>query len=86
MSLPIAEFATEDGNPGNVKRLTRLVVEYPGPHLPAGVTFVDTPGFGSLATAGAARTFAAAGPRSATTILAPVSATWGPGSNKWIET
>jgi GTP-binding protein EngB required for normal cell division len=54
----ITEFVTEAKNPGNVKRLTRLVVEFPSDRLPEGVTFVDTPGLGSLASSGALQTFA----------------------------
>jgi len=59
--LPIsqlAEFATEKLNPGNSKRVTRLVAEVPSPRLAEGIVFVDTPGLGSLATAGAGETLA----------------------------
>lgn len=58
-SLPLErlpEFVTEDQNRGNEKRITRLVVEIPSPRLRDGIVFVDTPGLGSLATAGAAET------------------------------
>jgi GTP-binding protein EngB required for normal cell division len=54
----IAEFATEQQNPGNTKRVTRIAVMLPAPRLRDGVTFVDTPGLGSLATSGAAETLA----------------------------
>lgn len=54
----IAEFATEQANPANVKRVAKLVVTLPNPRLRKGITFVDTPGLGSLATAGAAETMA----------------------------
>lgn len=54
----IEEFVAEAKNPGNEKRLTRLIVEIPSARLPEGVTFVDTPGLGSLATSGALQTFA----------------------------
>lgn len=50
------EFVSEEHNPGNRKNVTRLVVELPSPRLKEGVVFVDTPGLGSLATAGAAET------------------------------
>ena len=52
----LAEFATEQGNPANSKGVTRITVELPSPRLREGVVFVDTPGLGSLATAGAAET------------------------------
>jgi GTP-binding protein EngB required for normal cell division len=59
--LPIAElpeFATEQQNPGNQKHVVRLVLALPSPALRTGVTFVDTPGLGSLATSGARETLA----------------------------
>ncbi len=52
----IAEFATEQGNPANQKGVVRLTLEYPSPRLRDGIVFVDTPGLGSLATAGAEET------------------------------
>jgi GTP-binding protein EngB required for normal cell division len=54
----LAEFATEQQNPGNAKRVTRITVTLPAARLRDGVTLVDTPGFGSLATSGAAETLA----------------------------
>jgi GTP-binding protein EngB required for normal cell division len=54
----LAEFATEQQNPGNSKHVTRIVVQIPSERLRDGVTFVDTPGLGSLATKGAAETLA----------------------------
>lgn len=54
----IDEFVTEAKNPGNEKRLARLLVEYPSERLPDGVTFVDTPGLGSIASGSALQTFA----------------------------
>jgi GTP-binding protein EngB required for normal cell division len=54
----IAEFVTEQQNPANKKRVERLVVEYPSNKLRDGVVLVDTPGLGSLASAGAAETLA----------------------------
>jgi GTP-binding protein EngB required for normal cell division len=52
------EFVTEAKNPGNEKRLARLLVEYPSGRLPEGVTFVDTPGLGSVESTGVLQTFA----------------------------
>jgi GTP-binding protein EngB required for normal cell division len=54
----LAEFVTETKNPGNEKRVARLVVEMPLPLLPQEVTLVDTPGLGSLALEGGAETLA----------------------------
>jgi GTP-binding protein EngB required for normal cell division len=54
----LAEFATEQQNPGNAKRASRITVTLPARRLRDGVTFVDTPGLGSLATTGAAETLA----------------------------
>ncbi|NWG31528.1 MAG: dynamin family protein, partial [Rhodocyclaceae bacterium] len=52
----LPEFSTEQQNPGNRKHVTRILVEVPAGRLPPGVTWVDTPGLGSLATDGAAET------------------------------
>ena len=54
----LAEFATEQNNPGNSKLVSRIVVEIPSPYLRVGLVYVDTPGLGSLATKGAAETVA----------------------------
>jgi GTP-binding protein EngB required for normal cell division len=54
----LAEFVSEQFNPGNSKHVTRIVVELPARRLHDGVVFVDTPGLGSLATAGSAETIA----------------------------
>ncbi len=54
----LREFVSEQHNPGNAKHVTRIVVELPANRLRDGVVFVDTPGLGSLATAGAAETLA----------------------------
>ncbi len=48
----------EQLNPGNEKHVTRIVVELGSARLRDGITFVDTPGLGSLATRGAAETLA----------------------------
>jgi GTP-binding protein EngB required for normal cell division len=52
----LAEFVTEQQNPANARHVTRIVVELPAQRLREGVVYVDTPGLGSLATAGAAET------------------------------
>ena len=54
----LAEFSTEQQNPGNTRHVARIQVELPSPRLSQGVTFVDTPGLGSLATSGAEETVA----------------------------
>jgi GTP-binding protein EngB required for normal cell division len=54
----LAEFVTEQQNPGNTKHVVRASVEVPSSRLREGVAFVDTPGLGSLATAGAEETMA----------------------------
>lgn len=54
----LIEFASEKANPHNQKRVTRIVVDLPSPRLGEGVTLVDTPGLGSLATTGASETLA----------------------------
>ena len=52
----LAEFVTEQNNPGNIRHVTRIVVELPAPRLQEGIVYVDTPGLGSLATSGADET------------------------------
>jgi hypothetical protein len=54
----LAEYATEERNPSNKKHVTRIFVKLPAERLREGVTFVDTPGLGSLAIAGAEETIA----------------------------
>jgi GTP-binding protein EngB required for normal cell division len=54
----LAEFATEQKNPANKKHVTPIFVKLPSNRLAEGVTFVDTPGLGSLAVAGAEETIA----------------------------
>jgi len=54
----LPEFVAEHLNPGNEKHVTRIVVQLGSPSLRDGITFVDTPGLGSLATRGAAETLA----------------------------
>ena len=52
----LPEFVAEQLNPGNEKHVTRI--ELGSARLRDGITFVDTPGLGSLATRGAAETLA----------------------------
>jgi GTP-binding protein EngB required for normal cell division len=52
------EYASEEGNPGNSKHVTRIVVQLPSRRMKSGVVLVDTPGVGSLATSGAAEALA----------------------------
>jgi len=52
----LAEFVTEQRNPGNMQHVTRIVVALPSSNLRQGIVYVDTPGLGSLATSGAAET------------------------------
>ena len=54
----LPEFVSEQFNAGNIKHVTRIVVELPSRRLQDGVVFVDTPGLGSLATVGATETLA----------------------------
>lgn len=54
----LKEYASEEGNPGNYKHVTDILVRVPSGRLPNGVVLVDTPGVGSLARAGAAETMA----------------------------
>jgi GTP-binding protein EngB required for normal cell division len=59
--VPIArlcEFVSEAENPQNRKRVRRVLVRVPSPRLRAGLVFVDTPGVGSLAAAGARASYA----------------------------
>jgi GTP-binding protein EngB required for normal cell division len=54
----LGEFATEQENPGNRKNVSRITVQLPSHRLSEGISFVDTPGLGSLATTGASETLA----------------------------
>jgi GTP-binding protein EngB required for normal cell division len=54
----VRDYASEEGNPGNHKHVTNLLVQLPSPRLREGVVLVDTPGIGSLALGGSAETFA----------------------------
>jgi len=53
----LAEFVTERGNPGNVKRVKAARVEVPLAFLRHGLEFVDTPGVGSSIEANTATTY-----------------------------
>ena len=48
----LSQYVTEQYNPDNAKHVTRIQVELPADTLKEGVTFVDTPGLGSLARYG----------------------------------
>lgn len=52
----LASYVTEEGNPGNRKRVLDLEIRIPAPRLIDGLWLVDTPGLGSLAARGAALT------------------------------
>lgn len=54
----LAQYASEERNPGNQLQVARLVVPFPSPRLEGGLVLVDMPGLGALATAGAAETIA----------------------------
>ncbi len=54
----LGEYATEQENPGNLKKVSRITVQLPSSRLAEGISFVDTPGLGSLATSGASETLA----------------------------
>lgn len=54
----LPQFVAEQMNRDNEKHVTRIVVQIPSLRLREGITFVDTPGLGSLATRGAAETLA----------------------------
>lgn len=44
----VAEYGTEDGNPGNRKQVDFIAVELPSDLLATGLAIVDTPGVGGL--------------------------------------
>jgi predicted GTPase len=52
----LSEYVTQEGNPGNQKRINAVYVELPLPFLRRGVEFVDTPGIGSAIDANTATT------------------------------
>ena len=52
----LPEYVTQDGNPGNRKRVDGVYLELPLPFLRRGLEFVDTPGVGSAIDANTATT------------------------------
>jgi len=54
----LSDYASEEGNPDNRKRVTGITVYVSSPRLREGVVLVDTPGIGSLALAGGEETLA----------------------------
>jgi GTP-binding protein EngB required for normal cell division len=57
--IPLGElprYVTEQSNARNFKQLLKIAIEVPAERLDPGIHLVDTPGLGSLATAGAAQT------------------------------
>jgi hypothetical protein len=55
----LAEFASEQGNPGNRERLSSVEVGVPRPFLTGGLELVDTPGVGGLNSVHGAATMSA---------------------------
>jgi GTP-binding protein EngB required for normal cell division len=58
LAAELGDFASEEHNPGNARRVTDILLELPAARLAGDMCFVDTPGLGSLATSGAAQTLA----------------------------
>ncbi len=54
----LADYVTEQGNPGNRKKVRAVYVEAASPFLRRGLEFVDTPGIGSAIEANTATTCA----------------------------
>lgn len=52
----LPNYVTQQGNPGNEKKVERVYVELPLPFLRRGLEFVDTPGVGSAVDANTATT------------------------------
>lgn len=44
----LASYVTEEGNPGNAKKVKLVELAYPSPYLKEGVLLIDTPGVGSV--------------------------------------
>jgi len=58
--VPLSELrslVTQEGNPGNVRKLRAVYVELPSRFLRRGLEFVDTPGIGSAIEANTATTY-----------------------------
>ncbi len=54
----LAQYVTEQGNPGNREKVKAAVLELPLPFLRRGLEFVDTPGVGSAIAANTQTTYA----------------------------
>ncbi len=54
----LGEYVSEQRNPGNARRVVRVVAHVPSHRLRGDVALVDTPGVGSLATSGARASYA----------------------------
>jgi ribosome biogenesis GTPase A len=54
----LAAYVTEQGNPGNQRKVKAAVLEEPIPFLRRGLEFVDTPGVGSAILANTETTYA----------------------------
>ncbi len=54
----IADFVTEERNPGNEKHVTRVTAYVASPRIPEDVALVDTPGVAALGKAGSRETYA----------------------------
>jgi len=54
----LSSYVTEQANPENARHVSRIQVELPADMLRDGITFVDTPGLGSLARYGEMETLA----------------------------
>lgn len=53
----LAEYVTEQGNPGNIKGVIEARIELPIPFLRRGLFFIDTPGIGSTRSENTATTY-----------------------------
>lgn len=54
----MAQYVSEEANPGNAHHVTHVEVRWPSSRLRSGVLFVDTPGLGSVTTSGGEETLA----------------------------
>lgn len=54
----LGDYITEEGNPGNHKRVERVEVRVPSDFLSGGLVLVDTPGIGSLSNAATEHAYA----------------------------
>ncbi len=52
----VRDYVTEAGNPGNVRAVSAVEIEWPARLLESGLCLVDTPGVGSISAANAAET------------------------------